>query len=160
MTYKLSSICAKMLLVAFFGLLMAGNLRAVAADSKSARTNSQDDLLTVGIINPDGVKSVWLIPRTESHAISVLLAEFPSKVIDGLKFYSVSSWQDTARILAVVNEQQARSIRHLVQNVRQLNKRVGSLEKKRGRHVYSGTLDYRLSNLEKKVKYMSDGGYP
>jgi len=43
--------------------------------------------------------------------------------------------------------------------MQKLNKRIGNIEKKRQRIVYSGSIDSRVQALEKKVDYMSDGGY-
>jgi hypothetical protein len=159
MTAKLSFNFVKMLLVVLLGLMMAGNFPANADESENFQKNRPEDFQTVGIVNPDGGKSVWLIIANDGHDISAWLAKFPSKVVDGLRFYILSSWQDTARFLTVVNEQQARTIRRLAQNMRQLNIRVGKLEKKKGRRVHSGSQDDRLSTLEEKVKNMSDGGY-
>lgn len=142
------------------GLLMTALIPANAADAESSQTNIQDNLQTVGMINPDGAKSVWLISNCRGGDIAGLLAKYPSKMIDGLKFYKVSSWRDTARFLTVVNEQQAQTIRQLAKNMQKLNKRVGNLEKKRPRIVYSGSIDRRVKALENKVDYMSDGGHP
>ena len=160
MTPKKLSTYTIILLIVFALLVMTGILPAGAAESKSPKINTQDDMQAVGIINPDGVKRVWLISNSSGENIPDLLAKYPSKMIDGLKFYKLSSWQDIARLLTVVNEQQAQMIRKLAQNVLRLNKRVGNLEQKRRWKVSSGTLDHRVQALEKKVDYMSDGGHP
>ena len=64
MTSKLSSNFAKILFVLIIGLVMAGKLPANAADSKTIQKNRQQDFQTVAIVNPDGVKSIWLIFRS------------------------------------------------------------------------------------------------
>ena len=159
MTSKMFSIHAKSLVV-IVGLLVTALIPANAGAAESSKTNIQDSLQTVGIIDPDGAKSVWLISSASGGDISGLLAKYPSKMIDGLKFYKVSSWRDTARFFTVVNEKQAQTIRQLAKNMQKLNKRVGNLEKKRRKIVYSGSIDSRVKALEKKVEYMSDGGLP
>ena len=127
MTPKKLSTYTIILLIVFALLVMTGILPAGAAESKSPKINTQDDMQAVGIINPDGAKRVWLISNFSGGNIPDLLAKYPSKMIDGLKFYKLSSWQDIARLLTVVNEQQAQMIRKLAQNVLRLNKRVGNL---------------------------------
>jgi len=148
-----------LILVLIVGQAVTALIPANAADSKSSKINSQGNIQTVGIINPDGAKSVWMISNSSDGDIPGLLAKYPSKMIDGLKFYSLSSWQDTARFLTIVHEQQARVMRQLVQNMQKLNKKIGNIEKKRQRVVHSGSMDSRVQALEKKVDYMSDGGY-
>jgi len=147
-------------LVVMAGLLVTALITANDAIAEKSKTNIQDSLQTVGIINPDGVKSVWLISNSSSGDISGLLTKYPSQMIDGLKFYTVSSWRDTARFLTFVNEKQAQTIRQLAKNMQKLNRRVGSLEKNRRKIVYTGSIDSRVKALEKKVDYMSDGGHP
>jgi len=159
MTSKILSVYT-IILVVIVGLPVTALIPANAADSKSPEINSQDHIQTVGIINPDGAKSVWMISDSNDGDIPGLLAKYPSKMIDGLNFYSLSSWQDTARFLTVVHEQQARVMRQLAQNMQKLTKRIGNIEKKRQRVVYSGSMDSRVQALEKKVDYMSDGGHP
>ena len=158
MTSKILSIYT-LILVLIVGLAVTALIPANAADSKSFKINSQGNIQTVGIINPDGAKSVWMISNSSDGDIPGLLAKYPSKMIDGLKFYSLSSWQDTARFLTIVHEQQAQVMHQLVQNMQKLNKKIGNIEKKRQRVVYSGSMDSRVQALEKKVDYMSDGGY-
>jgi hypothetical protein len=160
MTSKMLSAYTIMLLIVLAVFAMIGILPAGAAESKSSKINTQDDMQTVGIINPDGAKRVWLISNSSAGDMSDLLAKYPSKMIDGLKFYKISTWQDIARLLTVVNEQQAQLIRKLARDMLRLNKRVGNLEKKRRSKVPSGSLDHRVRALEKKVDYMSDGGHP
>jgi hypothetical protein len=142
------------------GLLVTALIPANAADTEKSKTPIQSGLQTVGLINPDGAKSIWLIPTSSGDDISGLIAKYPSKMLDGLKFYKVSSWRDTARFLAVVNENQAHTIRLLAENIQKLNKRVGNLEKMKRNVISSGSLDGRVKALEKKVDHMSDGGLP
>jgi uncharacterized ion transporter superfamily protein YfcC len=160
MTSKMLSAYIIMLLIVLTALVMSGILPAGAAESKKPEINIQDDMQAVGIINPDGAKSVWLISSSRGGDIPGLLAKYLSKMIDGLKFYEVSSWRAIVGFLTVVNEQQAQMVRKLAQNMQKLNKRVGNLEKKRLRKVSFRSSDHRIRALEKKVDYMSDGGHP
>ncbi|CAB1077131.1 hypothetical protein D1AOALGA4SA_4924 [Olavius algarvensis Delta 1 endosymbiont] len=141
-------------------LLAAVVISTRIAAAESAKTNIQDEWQAVGIINPAGTKRVWMIPSAEGTDLHVLLARFPSKLIDGVKFYQVSSWRDTARLLTFVNEQQARALLQLAQDIQKLEKRLVTLEKKQRRVVYSGSMDGRVKALEKKMDDMFDGGLP
>ena len=68
-----------MLLIVLTGLVMTGILPAGAAESKRPKINTQDDMQTVGIINPDGAKRVWLISNSSGGDLPDLLAKYPSK---------------------------------------------------------------------------------
>ena len=158
MTSKIFSVYS-IILVVITGLAVTALIPANAADSKTPKIISQADLQAVGIINPDGAKSVWMISNSSDGDTTDLLAKYPSKIIDGLKFYCLSSWRDTARFLTVVHEHQARVMRQLAQNIQKLNKKIGNIEKKRQWVVYSGSIAGRVQALEKKVDHMTDGGY-
>ena len=54
MTPKKLSTYTIILLIVFALLVMTGILPAGAAESKSPKINTQDDMQAVGIINPDG----------------------------------------------------------------------------------------------------------
>jgi hypothetical protein len=142
------------------GLLWFGAFPADAGDSEKPKKKIQYDIQPVGIITPDGAKSVWPVSMPRGADILGWLAQFPSSMTEGVKFYKLSSWRQTARMLTAVNQHQTQIIRQLAQDVQQLNKRVAILEKKRPAVVYSGPLDYRVHILEKKVHEMSDGGNP
>lgn len=159
MASKIPSVYAKSLL-AMAGLLLTALFPVNAADTDKSKTSIQSGFQTVGLINPDGARSIWLIANSSGDDISGLIAKYPSKTFDGLKFYKVSSWRDTARFLAAVNESQADTIRQLAKNIQKLNKRVGNLEKMKRIVISSGSIDGRVKALEKKVDHMLDGGLP
>jgi hypothetical protein len=142
------------------GLLSFGTFTPDSMGNEKPKINIQNDIQPVGIITPDGAKSVWPVSMPRGADILGWLAQFPSSMTEGVKFYKLSSWRQTARMLTAVNQHQAQIIQHLSQDVRQLNKRVAILEKKRRGVVYSGPLDYRVHILEKKVHEMSDSGNP
>ena len=146
----------------FAALLLLGTLSSDAAGTENPKknANTQNDIQLVGLISPDGTTNLWPIAKARGGKIRGLLANYPSKFMEGIKFYKLSSWQGMAKILMAVNEQQSQVIRHMAQDVQKLNKRVRILEKKRKWVVYTGSLNHRVQALEEKVEYMSDGGYP
>jgi hypothetical protein len=127
---------------------------AIAGYSGSIILGVSTKVQTVGIINPDGGKSVWLVPDD----ISEFLAKYSSQKIEGLKFYRFTSWKDAATFLAAVNEHQELMIRNLAVNIQKLTKRVGILERTRA-PATAYPVNRRIEALEKKVREMSDGGY-
>ena len=150
MKYKtLFSKIAVMVMVTV-GLIFLGNFPSEGANNVKIPAKVQ----TVGIINPDGGKSVWLVPDD----ISEFLAKYSSQKIEGLKFYRFTSWKDAATFLAAVNEHQELMIRNLAVNIQKLTKRVGILERTRA-PATTYPVNRRIEALEKKVREMSDGGY-
>ncbi|MGB5746870.1 MAG: hypothetical protein WBM69_07810 [Desulfobacterales bacterium] len=132
------------------GLMFIGNFPSEGADSGKIPAKLQP----VGIINPDGGKSVWLVPDD----ISEFLAGYSSQKIEGIKFYQMISWKDTATFMAAVNQHQEQVIRDLAVNMHQLTRRVAMLERTR---VSAATFpaNQRIEALEQKVREMTDGGY-
>ncbi len=132
------------------GLIFIGNFPSEGANNVQIPAKVQP----VGIINPDGGKSIWLVPDD----ISEFLARYSSQKIEGLKFYRFTSWKDAAAFLAAVNEHQELMIRNLAVNIQKLTKRVGILERTRA-SATTYPVNRRIEALEKKVREMSDGGY-
>jgi hypothetical protein len=157
---KTKLLCSDMkaLLMVFIGLLLLNASPSNAKESGNFKTLMPEDVHQVGIINPDGAKSVWLLPHTDGDDIVGLLVKYSFKMIDGIKFYEITSWRDTAAFLTSVNEQQGRMILNLERNMRQLYKRVAILEK-RGGGRFKSPLDHRVQALEKKVDEMTDSGH-
>lgn len=153
MHHQTFAVNSRRLILILIGLLFLGNLPACATDKNKSKAYVPGDTQTVGIINPDGGKSVWMIPRD----ISDLLARYSWQQVDGLKFYQFDAWKDVAKFLAVVSERQEHVIRELAVDVQKLTKRVGILERTRA-PVRTQPVDRRIEALEKKVKEMSDGG--
>ncbi len=132
------------------GLIFIGNFPSEGANNVQIPAKVQP----VGIINPDGGKSIWLVPDD----ISEFLAKYSSQKIEGLKFYRFISWKDAATFLAAVNEHQELMIQNLAVNIQKLAKRVGILERTRA-PATTYPVNRRIEALEKKVREMSDGGY-
>jgi len=154
MKQKLFSRKIRAVIPVFIGLLIIGNFTSNAADNKKNQAKNRAVVQTVGIINPDGGKSIWLVPED----VSGLLSKYASKKIEGLNFYQFTSWQDTATFLGAVNQHQKQMIRNLAVNMQKLTKRVGILERTRA-SATTYPVNRRIEALEKKVREMSDGGY-
>jgi len=139
------------LVILIFGMMVWGSIPARGADNGKKQAKVQP----VGIINPDGVKKIWLV----NEGMAEFLSGYASRQIEGLKFYQLTSWKDTAIFLTAVNEHQGQMIQDLAANMKKLNKRVKRLERK-ALSVTAYPVNHRLEALEKKVKYMSGGAYP
>ena len=135
------------------GLLFLGNFSACATDKNKSKIYVPADTQTVGIINPDGAKSVLMVPGD----VSDLLARYSWQQIEGIKFYQFASWKDSANFLAAVSVRQEQIIREQAGDVKELTERIMNIKRHR---APAGTrpVDRRVEELEKKVKEMSDGG--
>jgi hypothetical protein len=139
----------RLLAIAMSGLLFS----ACAADNKKTTTYHPGDTQAVGFINPDGGKTVLIVPDDLSDS----LAGYSWQQAEGFKFYQFSSWKDAAGFLAAVNQRQEHMIRDLTVDVQDLARRVKVLERTRA-PARTPPMNRRIEALEKKVKEMSDGG--
>ena len=141
------------LILTLIGLLFLGNFSACATDKNKSKIYVPADTQTVGIINPDGAKSVLMVPGD----VSDLLARYSWQQIEGIKFYQFASWKDSANFLAAVSVRQEQIIREQAGDVKELTQRIKNIKRHR---APAGTrpIDRRVEELEKKVKEMSDGG--
>jgi len=90
------------LLMVLAGLLFFGYVTSCAWFDKIPKMYFPDDAQTVGIIDPDGIQSVWLVPDYESRDMFQELAKHPVMMVEGVQFYKISTWQDTAGFLAAM----------------------------------------------------------
>ena len=141
------------LILTLIGLLFLGNFSACATDKNKSKIYVPADTQTVGIINPDGAKSVLMVPGD----VSDLLARYSWQQIEGIKFYQFASWKDSANFLAAVNVRQEQIIREQAGDVKELSERIMNIKRYRA-PAGSRPVDRRVEELEKKVKEMSDGG--
>ena len=98
----------------------------------------ESDLHLIGILDPDGRKHIWALPADAAAGISRrLAAKYPRQSIEGVIFYRVRSWRDTANIVIEAHAQQGVLIVDLISQVerlkqsgpdRQLTRRVDALE--------------------------------
>jgi len=110
--------------------------------AKTPAKSSSDEISNVyllGIIDPDGHKRIWAFPAETAIGISKrLAAKYPSKTIDGVTFFRVTSWRDTSNLAIDANAQQGLLIVDLFKEIKtlkenepnsQLARRVRNLEK-------------------------------
>lgn len=153
----LKSITANIRLVisaAVGAMLFTGISTTSALSMENPKPIDWKDIQMVGVIGPDGSTNLWAVSISNGGDVFGLLAPHSSKMRDGIRYFSLSSWQDMARVLSAANRHQALVILQLVQNIDQLTKRVGIIEKRRRGVVYAGPMDYRLKVLEDKVEDM------
>lgn len=139
-----------MMAIMTMGLLFLGSFPVAGSDIGENPVKVHP----VGIVTPDGGKSIWLV----GDDMNEFLAGYSSQNIEDLKFYQFTTWKDAATFMVAVNQHQERSIRDLAANIQRLTKRVTMLERKR----FSATTypaNQRIEALEQKVREMDDGGY-
>ena len=103
----------------------------------------------LGIIDPDDRKHIWALP-TEAGALidRRLAARYPRKTIDGIIFFKVHSWRDTANTVLEAHAHQGELIVDLINRIERIHK--------------SGPnkmLTRRVTALEKRIARMTDSGY-
>ena len=130
------------LLSAVFSPLLASG----PAQSQPAGTA---DVYLLGIMDPDDRKHIWALPAEAASGIGrQLAAKYPRKSIDGVIFYRVRSWRDTANVLIEAQAQQGALIVELSNQIKRLKK--FGLDRK---------LTGRVSQIEKRLNKMTDAGY-
>ena len=100
-------------------------------------------------MDPDDRKHIWALPAEAAAGIGKqLAAKYPRKSIDGVIFYRVRSWRDTANVLIEAQAQQGALIVELSNQIKRLKK--FGLDRK---------LTGRVSQIEKRLNKMTDSGY-
>lgn len=115
------------------------------AQSQSA---GKSDVYLLGIMDPDDRKHIWALPAEAAAGIGrQLAAKYPRKSIDGVIFYRVRSWRDTANVLIEAQAQQGALMVDLINRFerikqsgpdRKLTRRVTALEKRFNESMDSG----------------------
>lgn len=109
----------------------------------------KSDVYLLGIMDPDDRKHIWALPAEAAAGIGrQLAAKYPRKSIDGVIFYRVRSWRDTANVLIEAQAQQGALIVELSNQIKRLKK--FGLDRK---------LTGRVSQIEKRLNKMTDAGY-
>lgn len=136
-------------LVLVFGGFMTGLPLPATSPAKSLNDRKADiDLF--GIMDPDGRKHTWALPAETAAGISRrLAAKYPSKLIDGVTFYRVRSWRDTANLAIEVHAQQGLLMVDLINQIERL-KKIGPSRK----------LTRRVTALEKRLTKMLEPSNP
>lgn len=135
-------------LVLVIGVFMT-SLPLPATSPAKSLNDGKSDIDLFGIMDPDGRKHTWALPAETAAGISRrLAAKYPSKLIDGVTFYRVHSWRDTANLALEAHAQQGILIVDLINHIERLQK-TGPDKK----------LTRRVLALEKRLNEMSFSGY-
>jgi hypothetical protein len=140
----------------FFGILVFVigvfilSLPLLAKSPAGSASDGGSNVYLIGIIDPDGHKRIWAFPaETASGILRQLAAKYPSKTIDGISFFRVTSWRDTSNLVIEANAQQGLLIVDLFKEIKRL--KANALSRQRAR---------RVNKLEKQLNAMPYGGYP
>ena len=121
----------------------------LAKNPAGSSSDRVSEMVLLGIINPDGHKHFWALPAEAKIGISKrLAAKYPHKTIDGIHFYRVTSWRDTANLFREANAQQGKLIAELFVEIERLKKQ--SHERLAG----------RVKKLEKQVNHIANDFNP
>ena len=121
----------------------------LAANPAGSSSDRVSEMALFGIIDPDGHKHFWALPAEAKIGISNrLAAKYPRKIIDGIHFYRVTSWRDTANLFREANAQQGKLIADLFVEIERLKKQ--SPERLAG----------RVKKLEKQVNHIANDFHP
>lgn len=124
-------------------LLLAKNTAGFSPDESS-------NAHLFGIIDPDGHKRIWAFSAETAIGISRrLAAKYPSKTIDGVSFFRVTSWRDTSNLAVEASAQQGLLIVDLLKEIKRLKMSAPGVQ-----------LTRRVNKLEKRLNAMTDAGNP
>jgi hypothetical protein len=136
-------------LVFVIGVFML-SIPLLAKSPAGASSDGSSNVYLVHIIDPDGNKRIWAFPAETAIGISRrLAAKYPSKKIDGVSFFRVTSWRDTSNLAVEAHAQQGLLIVELYKEIKRLKA-----------HAPSRQLERRVNKLEKQRKTKPYGGYP
>ena len=147
----------RLLILVLIGLLFCGYFASCAWLNKKPKMYFPDDAQTVGIIDPDGIQSVWLVPDYESREMFQELARHPIMIVEGIQFYKISTWQDTAAALAAMGRRREIWIQVLVEDIQRLSQINRAYEI--NSRPKADALSERVRVLEEQVKQMTDSGH-
>ena len=122
----------------------------MAKSPAGSSADGSSNVYLIGIVDPDGHKRVWAFPAETGSGISRrLAAKYPSKTIEGVSFFRVTSWRDTSNLAIEANAQQGLLIVDLFKEIKSLKTNAPDRQ-----------LARRVNKLEKQLNAMRDGGYP
>lgn len=81
-----------------------------------------------GIKDPEGKEFVWATSKPGLKNIEQIVSKYPHVMVEGIKFYNVSSWADTSRLLKASYADRDKMIWSLYGEISQLKSRVINLE--------------------------------
>ena len=144
-----------MLIIYALGVLVFGvgvfmpSIPMLAQNPAGSSFDGSSNVHLFGIIDPDGHKRIWVFPAETAMGISrQLAAKYPSKTIEGVSFFRVTSWRDTSNLAIEANAQQGLLIVDLFKELKNLKA-----------NAPSSHLVRRVNKLEKQMNAMLDGGY-
>jgi hypothetical protein len=115
----------------------------------SASSHAKSDVIQLGIMDPDDRKHTVALPAETATGISrQLAAKYPRKSIEGVIFYMLSSWRDTANLVLEAHAQQGALMVDLINRIDRI-KRTGPDRK----------LTRQVTALENRLNESLDSGY-
>ena len=134
------------------GLMLLVNFSSCATDSNKSKYYPRFSQ-AVGIINPDGIQSLWLIPSKTGNDIKVALSRFPSSTMqDGVEYYTIATWQDTAAFLEVLGKHHEEKLLELYETNEALARYNRILQSENVSTQSNSELSERVRVLEEKFK--------
>ena len=134
-------------LVFVIGVFML-SMPLLAKGPAGSSSDGSSNVYLLGIIDPDGHKRIWAFPAETADGISKrLAAKYPSKTIDGVTFFRVTSWRDTSNLAIEANAQQGLLIVDLFKEIKTLKSNEPNTQ-----------LVSRVNNLETQLREMTAQG--
>ena len=113
-----------------------------------ASSHAKSDVVLLGVMDPDDRKHILALPAETATGISrQLAAKYPRESIDGVIFYRVGSWRDTANLVLEAHAQHSDLMVDLIKRIerikrsgadRELTRRVTALENRLNKSLDSG----------------------
>jgi hypothetical protein len=121
----------------------------LAKSPPGSSSDGSSNMYLLGIIDPDGHKHIWAFPAETAIGISKrLAAKYPSKTIDAVTFFRVTSWRDTSNLAIAANAQQGLLLVDLLKEIKILKKNTASSQ-----------LVYRVNKLERQWNARIEGNW-
>jgi hypothetical protein len=121
----------------------------LAKSPPGSSSDGSSNMYLLGIIDPDGHKHIWAFPAETASGISKrLAAKYPSKTIDAVTFFRVTSWRDTSNLAIAANAQQGLLLVDLLKEIKILKKNTASSQ-----------LVYRVNKLERQWNARIEGNW-
>lgn len=107
------------------------SLEEMEAESRGRRSKR----VYINVQDPNGVKRMWAVSQDAKEPVMSILSVYPQKIREGGSFHAVTSWEDMAKLEAVVHEDYKEMIWSLFNEVSRLKRRVKKLEKESSEHA-------------------------
>jgi len=121
----------------------------LAKSPPGSSSDGSSNVYLLGIIDPDGLKHIWAFPAETASGISKrLAAKYPSKTIDAVTFFRVTSWRDTSHLAIAANAQQGLLLVDLFKEIKILKENTASSQ-----------LVHRVNKLERQWSARIEGNW-